>query len=105
MTSAHINPGIDADQVAALLGEVKNLPAVDAHAEFDDYGIDSLDLLRLADLLEARAGVRCGVDDLVAARSAAQLAALLNATAAGHPGAGAGAAAAGATSDAAGATD
>lgn len=68
----------DAGQIAALIREVKHLPDVDPHAEFDTYGIDSLDLLRLADLLEARIGLRCEVDDLVAARSAAELAALLN---------------------------
>lgn len=77
---------ITGERVAALIGEIKDLPAVDADAEFTDYGVDSLDLLRLVDLLEARADVRCGIDDLVAARSAAHLADLVNAAASGAAG-------------------
>lgn len=65
-------------EIAALLGEIKGVPAVDPSAEFVNYGVDSLDLLRLADLLESRAGVQCGIDQLVAARTATELTDLVN---------------------------
>lgn len=72
---------IEAAEVAALAAEVTGLPRVEPNVDFEDYGMDSLALLHLADLLDARAGIACDVEHLGTARNAAELADLLNAEA------------------------
>jgi len=69
---------ITADEIAALLQEIKGLPHVDVDGDFHSYGADSLDLLRLADLVESRTGLTCGIEELAVARTPTELAELIN---------------------------